>query len=90
MTITQQQIEDALRAEDIEGLLALGAPADEYNAEARDIAHAINKLQPSQLTEDHLVAVMVIVWAHAFDRSNEEMNLRLPVLRRVAVQLLQK
>jgi hypothetical protein len=46
MRISSETIESILQQEDIEGLLNLGAPRDEYSFEAKEIAaelHAVNE-----------------------------------------------
>jgi hypothetical protein len=83
------KIESILRIEDVEGLIELGAPADEYASEARDIALAIAKLHPSPITETSVVAIIALVWGKSFDRSAKEIEQRLPAFRRIAQRILQ-
>ncbi len=51
MNISFAVIKAALVAEDMEGLIASGAPDDEYDAEAEKIAASIAKLKSSQRSE---------------------------------------
>lgn len=88
MPITLINIEDALRTEDIEGLIASGAPSDEYNSEAEKIAAALASLQNNQLTESSIIAVLALEWAKSFNRSVQEIEQRMPAFRRIASQIL--
>jgi len=45
--LTVEQIREVLNREDIEGLIALGAPKDEYDMEADMIPHAVAKHKSS-------------------------------------------
>ena len=81
-------IDSILQAEDIEGLLELGAPKDEYSSEAAEIKCSLETLNPSDTTEDRISALVVSVWAKAFNLSGEEIEKRSPAFRRVARELL--
>ena len=76
-------INTLLIQEDIEGLIALGAPSDEYEAEARMIADAIAALSREQFNEENIVAIIALAWA-TFELSPDELGLRLPHIRNVA------
>ena len=88
MAISISQISSALRAEDIEGLIALGAPGDEYAREAQEISNALMSLNSVRQTADAIVAIVALVWAKSFNRSSEEINERMPAFRRIAQRLI--
>lgn len=88
MTISLATIEAALRAEDIESLIEAGAPDDEYNSEAKKIAAALSSLAGNQLTEANIVAVIALAWAKAFNRSSQEIEMRMDAFHRIARRLL--
>ncbi|MEJ0062398.1 MAG: hypothetical protein WDO70_04155 [Alphaproteobacteria bacterium] len=88
MTISLSNVESALFAEDIEGLLALGAPDDEYFPEAKDITAALTTLSKDRLTEANVIAVISLVWAKYFELSNDDIEKRIPAFRRIAQNLL--
>jgi hypothetical protein len=46
-----------LQAEDIEGLLSLGAPKDEYSPEAAELKRALERLG-HRVTEDQAAAIV--------------------------------
>ena len=88
--VSVSTIDAILTAEDIEGLLDLGAPKDEYSHEAARIKSGLEALKPSSETEDQVSALVVNVWANAFNLSDGELEKRYPALRRVARQILEK
>ena len=87
MTNLQNMIREILNREDIEGLLALGAPGDEYSSEAELISQAIEsrRVEPR---EEELTKLLRGIWQRMFGPfSEEEMKEREPALERVAVEV---
>ena len=84
MQIHVSDINDLLIQEDVEGFIELGAPQDEYESEAALIAAAILQLKENERTEDAILSVMAIIWMNNFNLGDDEMQLRLPALQRVA------
>lgn len=72
---------------DIEGLIELGAPLDEYESEAKIIAEAVSDLTVEQRTEENILAIVTVVWAKYFELSPNELELRLPNLKDLAAQI---
>ncbi len=87
MGITLARIEEALRIEDVEGFIALGAPDDEYRSEAEQIAASLAQMDASKLTRDTIVTIIALVWAKSFNRSAQEITLRVPAFQRIAQSL---
>jgi hypothetical protein len=84
MTNLQNTIREILNREDIEGLLGLGAPADEYSTEAELISQAIENGQV-ELHEEKLNELLRETWQKMFGPfSEEEINKRQSALERVA------
>jgi len=88
MAISLANVDEALREEDIEGFITLGAPGDEYSHEAQEITAALASLRVDQLTEANIVAILALVWAKAFNRSPQEIKQRIPAFQHVANRLL--
>lgn len=89
MVITETAIEEVLRSADIEALIQLGAPKDEYESEARSIMNAIVHLDEKDLTEERLTAILRVEWTHWFGPfSDGEMELRMPDFQRIARRIL--
>ena len=57
-----KEIEYVLRRADLEGLIKMGAPADEYNGEAKDIVYHLSV----SMTVDELQQAIWAVWATSF------------------------
>jgi hypothetical protein len=62
-----------LNKHDLEGLLRMGAPDDEYMGEALAIAERINSLS-CPLTIATFTHIILEVWANAFQVSKKEFN----------------
>lgn len=84
MQITVAGIERLLVLEDIEGFIEAGAPVDEYQDEAAQIAAAITLMTAENFDKDNILAVVSLVWMKSFGLGEEDMTLRLTALRRVA------
>ena len=79
-------IDTAIRHKDIEGLLELGAPQDEYSHVARIIADALADI--TEFTEDNITVVFTQVWAKHFNLSEHDIELRFPTIRNIAQYLM--
>ncbi|MGO9336568.1 MAG: hypothetical protein ACLPY1_03570 [Terracidiphilus sp.] len=88
MGIALSTIEEALREADIESLIEIGAPDDEYTSEARDIANAVSHIDESRLAEGQLLDVLRSVWARSFDLAQEDVERRAPAFQQVARRIL--
>ena len=88
MNFSASTVATALREEDIEGLIASGAPADEYATEAKQIASALTALKSNQLNAATVSSVIALVWAKSFNRSAEEIKQRIPAFQHIAERLL--
>lgn len=90
MEVTAQRLQEILSEEDVEGLLALGAPADEYSGEAEAIAAAFQQVTAETPSELDVLSIVQAVWAHFFGPfSEEEMHSRLTSLGKVARRILE-
>ena len=82
--MTVEQIREILNREDVEGLIRLGAPDDEYETEAQMIEEALAE-RKMPVDEDSLSALVRAVWVKAFSPFSEEgLNKRAPAFSRVA------
>jgi hypothetical protein len=61
-----ESIQDIVRAADPEGLLAEGAPEDEYEPEEEALLEELLTLSTSELTEERVRALLDEVWSAAF------------------------
>ena len=84
MNVSETEIDSILRAKDIEGLLPLGAPDNEYFIEAAEIALALQSLSLKEVNDDEVSDRVMRVWSRFFGPfSPEEMRQRSSVLHEV-------
>lgn len=86
--ISQAKIETILREADIEGFIESGAPDDEYDSEAKEIARALNRLKDSQFTEDNIISIVIRVWAKMFNLDEGDIQKRMPAFQSVTQKIL--
>lgn len=65
-------------------LIEAGAPTDEYDDEAAQIAVAVSLLSH----EETIVAIINLVWMKSFELTADELKLRLPAIMRVAGKII--
>lgn len=87
--ISAKEVEEILCSEDVEGLLSLGAPLDEYRHEAKLIASGIERTSSIKHPDESSIASLVQqVWIDSFGPfSDEDVLKRLPVFQEVARRL---
>jgi hypothetical protein len=67
-------INELLRYEDIEGLLSMGAPDDEYESEAEMIADRVGEAEErssDKITREEVENIVAAVWKEMFGLSDE-------------------
>lgn len=82
-----ESVQQLVREADIEGLLAQGAPADEYEPEEQAILSAIAHLPTAQLTAMNLQPILKGIWCAAFNVSGEDLAKRDIQLAALAEQI---
>lgn len=91
MNILLTHVQTTLRLEDIEGYIKIhGAPDDEYDSEAKELASALATLSEDKLTEETIVAVISLIWEKSFNLDVSDIKKRLAAFHRVARKLLPK
>ena len=65
--IDLESIQDIVRAADPEGLLAGGAPQDEYEPEEDEIYAELEHLPATEITEELVHQFLTTIWEAAFD-----------------------
>ncbi len=78
-----------LMREDIEGLIKLGAPRDEYASEAKALVAALSKLKEKDLNKEAVASLLALIWTKAFSLSAIDIEKRIPLFRRLAAQIVQ-
>ena len=89
--ISEHKIKMLLDREDIENLLALGAPGDEYRSEAQMIYSAVAKLRherPHGFTTDQITNIIKDIWQEMFGpMASDELVAREPIFRKIAAEI---
>jgi hypothetical protein len=90
MRINDADLRRIIEDEDIEELLAVGAPADEYEPEVIRIYGRLAGLSESEWAEDRLVAIVSEVWDEEFGPFDDERRRHREVAyRRIAQRILE-
>lgn len=76
MKITAQTIASLLRQADIEGYIALGAPADEYDSEAEALALVFAELKDDEVTVENIAAIITEAWIQSFNLGETDIGMR--------------
>lgn len=80
-------LKDLIAQADVEGFIARGAPADEYETEAEELHMAIETWTTADLTTDRLLLTLEEIWAGAFSLDDSGVVARRPGLRALAEQI---
>lgn len=87
--MTHQEIQEILNREDIEGLLATGAPRDEYEHEAKLIGRTIRGCQyAAPVSREMIKEIVARIWRERFGPFSErDLANRESAFERVAVEI---
>jgi cell division ATPase FtsA len=81
---------ELLRQEDIEGLLSMGAPDDEYGPEAEMIINRVGELESSSpthnVTREEIEAIMRTVWKEMFGLFEDQLQQRHGAFQSIAAR----
>ena len=80
-------IRELVRDADIEGLIADGAPTDEYDPEADEFFEQIATLAPADLVAGKTLPGLEAIWRRGFDLNEDTLAQRLPKLQTLAQQI---
>ena len=83
-------INELLRHEDIEGLLSMGAPDDEYESEAEMIADRVGEAEQktNKITREEVENLGATVWKEMFGLSDEHARRRKDAFVAIAARLV--
>ena len=76
MNITYKDIAALLNKADIEGYIALGAPADEYDSEAEALVLAFGELSEAEITVENIAVIVTAAWQQSFDLDGSDIAMR--------------
>lgn len=80
-------LDELVASADIEGFIADGAPADEYESEAETLFEAIQHFPTAQLVPERLVPVLEAIWRKSFALDDPGLSKRASALQALAEQI---
>jgi hypothetical protein len=88
MTIDLDSVNDLVTEQDVEGFIADGAPADEYEGEVEEVFAALHALPSAEATPDRILAILEQTWTKNFKLSDEALQQRRPRLEKIVERIL--
>lgn len=88
MEIHVSMVENALRSADVEGLLELGAPADEYDFVAQVVHRALSELSVDEIMLESVMSVLQMTWRESFDLGAADLQKRDAALKALAEEIM--
>jgi hypothetical protein len=88
MKIDLDSVNDLVTEQDVEGFIADGAPADEYEGEVEELFSALLALPAGEATSESIVGILKATWQKNFSLSQAELERRGPGLERIAERIL--
>jgi hypothetical protein len=83
-----ESVQDLVRAADIEGFIADGDPADEYDPEERQLFAAMAAWPSSTFTKANVLPVIVEIWRKSFSLDDADLSERLTRMAELAGQIV--
>jgi len=83
-----ESVQDLVRAADIEGFIAEGDPADEYDPEERQLFAAMAAWPSSTFTKANVLPVIVEIWRKSFSLDDADLSERLTRMDELAGQIV--
>jgi hypothetical protein len=80
-------IQELVATADIEGFIADGAPADEYESEADELHAAITHFAIADVTAERLVPIIEPIWRTSFQLDDDALAERRPAILGLAEQI---
>ena len=80
-------IQELVATADVEGFIADGAPADEYETEAELLFNAIENFPTAEIVPSKLVPIVEDIWRKSFSLDEDALAQRRPALEGLAQQI---
>ncbi len=89
MTIDRESLQELFATHDPEGLLAAGAPADEYDPEMEQLTAALAALPPGDTTHALILNHLNAIWHKDFAATDAHLARCRPAFDSIAAKLLE-
>lgn len=80
-------IQELVAAADIEGFIAEGAPADEYETEGEQLFASIAGFATSELVAPNLLPILQEIWRNSFSLNESVLKERTPKLQILSAEI---
>ena len=80
-------LQELMRNADPEGLIASGAPADEYDPEELKLLQIVTNLSTNEMTVGNILPPLEALWRESFSLSDQALAQRRPLLQSLAEQI---
>ncbi len=87
--VSLKQLKDLFSEHDIEGLINLGCPLDEYDGEATKLGQRLKDMEFAKTKVDQSVIVEALmgIWNECFDLRGAELEMRRTNLTKLALEV---
>jgi len=86
--LDMESVQDLVRAADIEGFIADGDPADEYDPEERQLFSAMAAWPSTTFIKANVLPVIVDIWRKSFSLDDADLSERLNAMDSLAAQFV--
>jgi hypothetical protein len=89
MIVDEESIEELFTTTDLEGLIADGAPADEYEPEMEQLIEALAQIPTGEASQSKIVDILTGIWRTDFSASEDRLEALRPGFESLANTLLE-
>ena len=89
MIVDEESMEELFTTTDLEGLIAGGAPADEYEPEMEQLIEALARIPAGEASQSKIVAILSDIWRNDFSATEERLDTLRPGFEGLANTLLE-
>ena len=83
----RHSIQELVSTADVDGFIADGSPADEYESEADELFERIQGYATDELVATRLLPVLEEIWQSSFQLSGQDLSAKRPKLTELAQQI---
>jgi hypothetical protein len=89
MTVDEESVEELFTTHDLEGLIAGGAPADEYEPEMEQLIASLAQIPTGQASQSKIVDLLNTIWRTDFSATEDRLEALRPGFESLANTLLE-
>jgi len=89
MIVDEESVEELFTTHDLEGLIADGAPADEYEPEMEQLIAALAQIPTGESSQSKIVAILANIWRTDFSSTEDRLKALRPGFESLANTLLE-